>query len=103
MYESKNIQFVPFFGWFPVKLKTYVGEPIEYKPERTVDELVNLVGNFFISMIKILLRIRNKDKKHNTLSPYKHRCTPMCIGETLVCINAWRDWVFIKIKIFRCK
>jgi hypothetical protein len=34
---------VPFFGYFPVKLRTFIGKPIEYKEGRSIDELVNLV------------------------------------------------------------
>ncbi len=40
LYETKSIQMVPFFGYFPVKLRTFIGIPIEYKEGRSIDELV---------------------------------------------------------------
>ena len=43
LYETKSIQMVPFFGYFPVKLRTFVGKPIAFEEGRTVDELVELV------------------------------------------------------------
>ena len=43
---------LPFcIGCFPVKLITYIGEPIEYDPNRTVDELRNLAKQRIESMI----------------------------------------------------
>lgn len=39
LYEWTRLPFVPFYGGFPVKLKTYVGEPIPYDPSVTPEEL----------------------------------------------------------------
>jgi hypothetical protein len=35
---------VPIYGFFPVKLRTYIGKPIEYDESRTPDELKELVN-----------------------------------------------------------
>lgn len=44
LYEKTRLPLVPLWGGFPVKLKTIVGEPIEYNPEEitTVEELRDL-------------------------------------------------------------
>ena len=42
-YEKTKLPFVPAYGLFPVKLITYIGKPIEYDENRSVEELVELV------------------------------------------------------------
>jgi hypothetical protein len=42
-YEKTRLPLVPIYGVFPVKLVTFVGKPIEYDENRSVDELVALV------------------------------------------------------------
>ncbi|XP_054156024.1 transmembrane protein 68-like [Oppia nitens] len=39
LYEWSRLPLVPFYGGFPVKLTTYVGEPIPYDPGVSVDQL----------------------------------------------------------------
>jgi hypothetical protein len=43
IYEKTRLPLVPIYGLFPVKLVTYIGKPIEYEENRTVEELVELV------------------------------------------------------------
>ncbi|KAG6940534.1 transmembrane protein 68-like [Chelydra serpentina] len=40
LYESSRLPLVPVYGMFPVKLRTYVGDPIPYDPNITATELV---------------------------------------------------------------
>lgn len=39
VYEWTRLPVVPFYGGFPVKLRTYVGRPIAYEPSVTPEEL----------------------------------------------------------------
>ncbi|XP_015711098.1 transmembrane protein 68 isoform X2 [Coturnix japonica] len=39
LYERIRLPVVPMYGWFPVKLRTYIGEPIPYDPNITAEEL----------------------------------------------------------------
>jgi len=52
LYDKKKWIFFILYGWFPVKLKTYVSEPILYDSERTVDELVSIVRRVQKFLIK---------------------------------------------------
>uniref|UniRef100_A0A8D0GPR7 Transmembrane protein 68 n=1 Tax=Sphenodon punctatus TaxID=8508 RepID=A0A8D0GPR7_SPHPU len=40
LYERTRLPIVPVYGGFPVKLRTYIGEPIPYDPTITAEELV---------------------------------------------------------------
>ncbi len=44
IYEKTRLPLVPIYGFFPVKLRTYIGKPIEYDESRTPDELKELVN-----------------------------------------------------------
>ena len=39
LYEWTRLPVVPFYGGFPVKLRTHVGQPIQYDPSVTPEEL----------------------------------------------------------------
>uniref|UniRef100_A0ABI7XR37 Phospholipid/glycerol acyltransferase domain-containing protein n=1 Tax=Felis catus TaxID=9685 RepID=A0ABI7XR37_FELCA len=39
LYEKFRYPFAPMYGGFPVKLRTYLGEPIPYDPKITAEEL----------------------------------------------------------------
>ncbi|KAM6349906.1 TMM68 protein, partial [Podargus strigoides] len=39
LYERIRLPVVPFYGGFPVKLRTFIGEPIPYEPNITAEEL----------------------------------------------------------------
>ncbi|XP_044862894.1 transmembrane protein 68-like isoform X2 [Mauremys mutica] len=39
-YENSRLLLIPMYGGFPVKLRTYVGDPIPYDPNITATELV---------------------------------------------------------------
>uniref|UniRef100_A0A8C9EP42 Transmembrane protein n=1 Tax=Pavo cristatus TaxID=9049 RepID=A0A8C9EP42_PAVCR len=39
LYERIRLPVVPMYGWFPVKLRTFIGEPIPYDPDMTAEEL----------------------------------------------------------------
>lgn len=39
LYERIRLPVVPLYGGFPVKLRTFVGEPIPYNPNTTAEEL----------------------------------------------------------------
>uniref|UniRef100_A0A8D0GL83 Transmembrane protein 68 n=1 Tax=Sphenodon punctatus TaxID=8508 RepID=A0A8D0GL83_SPHPU len=39
IYERIRLPIVPLYGGFPVKLRTYIGEPIPYDPNITAEEL----------------------------------------------------------------
>ena len=65
------------YGWFPVKLKTYVGETIFYNKDRSIDELVNMVYKFFLFKImsfqlRVLL-IKTKKSIESLIDKYQHR------------------------------
>jgi hypothetical protein len=44
IFEKTRLPLVPIYGFFPVKLRTYIGEPIEYSESMTADVLRNLVN-----------------------------------------------------------
>lgn len=39
---------VPLYGGFPVKLRTFIGEPIPYEPNMTAEELATKVREISI-------------------------------------------------------
>lgn len=39
LYAATRFPFVPIYGGFPVKLKTYIGKPILYNENLAPDEL----------------------------------------------------------------
>ncbi|XP_025953403.1 DGAT1/2-independent enzyme synthesizing storage lipids-like isoform X2 [Dromaius novaehollandiae] len=39
LYEHLRLPVVPMYGGFPVKLRTFIGEPIPYEPNVTAEEL----------------------------------------------------------------
>uniref|UniRef100_A0ACB8FDX8 Uncharacterized protein n=1 Tax=Sphaerodactylus townsendi TaxID=933632 RepID=A0ACB8FDX8_9SAUR len=39
LYENTRLPLVPIYGFFPVKFRTHIGEPIAYDPNITSDEL----------------------------------------------------------------
>ncbi|XP_053064533.1 transmembrane protein 68 isoform X5 [Acinonyx jubatus] len=43
LYEKFRYPFAPMYGGFPVKLRTYLGEPIPYDPKITAEELAEKV------------------------------------------------------------
>jgi hypothetical protein len=51
VYEATRWPLVLVSGCFPVKMITYLGEPIEYDPNRTPDELCELVFIYFYLLI----------------------------------------------------
>ena len=50
--DSTRLPLMIAFGNFPVKLVTYLGEPIEYDPNRTVEELRDLTRQRIEEMIR---------------------------------------------------
>lgn len=52
VYEKTRIPLVPIYGGFPVKLKTIVGQPVEYDPEVSPEEMASKVADRMKSMIK---------------------------------------------------
>lgn len=44
LYESTRLPLTPPYGGFPVKFRTYIGEPIPYDPNTTAEELVEKVS-----------------------------------------------------------
>lgn len=51
IYDRKKIVFFVLYGWFPVKLKTYVADPIKYDKERSVEELVDMTKKSIENLI----------------------------------------------------
>ena len=50
LYEKFRYPFAPMYGGFPVKLRTYLGDPIPYDPKVTAEELAEKVNySFFLS------------------------------------------------------
>jgi len=39
LYSKTSIPFAPIYGFFPVKMKTYIGKPIPYDPNDTPESL----------------------------------------------------------------
>lgn len=47
IYNATRIPVRPIYGGFPVKFRTYLGEPIPYDPNVTAEELQQKVNNLF--------------------------------------------------------
>ena len=52
LYNTKKVAYTLIYGWYPVKLKTYIGEPILYDESRTVEELTKLTKDSLDALIK---------------------------------------------------
>ncbi|XP_072007995.1 DGAT1/2-independent enzyme synthesizing storage lipids [Engystomops pustulosus] len=51
LYERYKIPLVPVYGGFPVKFRTYLGDPIPYDPNTTADELAEKTKDALQSLI----------------------------------------------------
>uniref|UniRef100_A0A674JBY4 Phospholipid/glycerol acyltransferase domain-containing protein n=1 Tax=Terrapene triunguis TaxID=2587831 RepID=A0A674JBY4_9SAUR len=54
LYEHSRLLFIPAYGGFPVKLRTYVGDPIPYDPNITATELVEKVRKKRLTLLGCL-------------------------------------------------
>ena len=52
VYHKTQLPLVPIYGGFPVKLKTYIGEPIHFDPSHTPESLAKLVSQQMEAMIE---------------------------------------------------
>lgn len=52
LYERFRIPMVPFWGGFPVKLRTYFGEPISFSRAETPEELAKLAEESLAELIR---------------------------------------------------
>ncbi|CAH3161905.1 unnamed protein product [Porites lobata] len=52
LYEWTKLPLVPLYGGFPVKLRTFIGEPILYDPKLSCDELAGKVQRDIQKMIE---------------------------------------------------
>ncbi|NWX46094.1 TMM68 protein, partial [Steatornis caripensis] len=69
LYESTRLPCIPPYGGLPVKLRTYIGEPIPYDPNITTEELVEKQvskGNFLFSF-QTKTAIQALINKHQTI------------------------------------
>uniref|UniRef100_A0A8C6FRD4 Transmembrane protein 68 n=1 Tax=Moschus moschiferus TaxID=68415 RepID=A0A8C6FRD4_MOSMO len=74
LYEKFRYPFAPMYGGFPVKLRTYLGDPIPYDPKITAEELAEKTKDAVQALIDkhqripgnimsaLLERFRNKQK-----------------------------------------
>ncbi|XP_010005100.1 PREDICTED: transmembrane protein 68-like isoform X1 [Chaetura pelagica] len=51
LYERIRLPLVPLYGGFPVKFRTFVGEPIPYEPNITAEELAEKSRNSLQALI----------------------------------------------------
>ncbi|XP_064444389.1 DGAT1/2-independent enzyme synthesizing storage lipids isoform X1 [Mirounga angustirostris] len=51
LYEKFRYPFAPMYGGFPVKLRTYLGDPIPYDPKITAEELAEKTKNAVQALI----------------------------------------------------
>lgn len=51
IYENFRLPLVPYYGNFPVKLRTYIGDPIPYEPNVPAAELAEKAKNAVQSLI----------------------------------------------------
>lgn len=51
LYSKTHLPFVPIYGGFPVKLTTYIGEPITFEPTITPEDLAKRVSQTVETMI----------------------------------------------------
>lgn len=54
IYEKTRLPLPIYFGMFPVKMVTYVGEPIPYDPERSVEDLKALVIKYSFLFLDVI-------------------------------------------------
>lgn len=59
LYNFSRIPVRPIYGGFPVKFRTYLGEPIPYDPNVTAEELQHKVQNIFFFIINLHI-VKNK-------------------------------------------
>jgi len=52
IYEKFRLPFMVIYGGFPVKMTTYIGQPITWKPGQTASELANETKKAMQSMIR---------------------------------------------------
>lgn len=71
LYERFRLLVLPIYGGFPVKLCTYIGEPIPYDPNVTAKELAEKVRAFFTQTN--LLNASAFYTKHALVSRYTKR------------------------------
>ncbi|XP_015785727.1 transmembrane protein 68 [Tetranychus urticae] len=57
VYDKTRLPIVPIYGGFPVKMTTFIGEPIPYKPNRTPEELAALTAEAIEKLIQENQRI----------------------------------------------
>jgi len=55
LYAKTKFPFAPIYGGFPVKLMTYVGDPIQYDANLTPEELQLKVDNYKIRKNNIFM------------------------------------------------
>ncbi|CAG7724030.1 unnamed protein product [Allacma fusca] len=65
LYEKTRFPFVPIYGCFPVKMKTYIGKPIPYDPEDTPELLAQKAAHAIEGLIKEHQRIPGTNKGRN--------------------------------------
>jgi len=51
LYDKQRIPLVPIYGNFPVKLRTYIGQPVEYKPGDTAEQIATACREALESLI----------------------------------------------------
>jgi len=72
IYELTKLPLVPILGVgflpFPVKLRTWVGDPIPYDPDRSVEELRDLTAQGLNDLIQ-----KHQNKNQNVLTALKNR------------------------------
>ncbi|KFP71904.1 PREDICTED: transmembrane protein 68 [Acanthisitta chloris] len=76
LYERIRLPVVPIYGGFPVKMRTFIGEPIPYEPNVTADELAEktkaavqalidkhqkIPGNIFRALMERFQRQKKED------------------------------------------
>lgn len=54
MYEYFRLPVVPLYGGFPVKYRTYIGDPIPYDPNLNAAELAEKVRVVFCLFVCLL-------------------------------------------------
>lgn len=48
LYERFRFPAAPIYGGFPVKFRTFLGDPIPYDPDTTAAELAEKVGELLL-------------------------------------------------------
>ncbi|ODN05145.1 Transmembrane protein [Orchesella cincta] len=52
LYAKTHLPLVPIYGFFPVKMKTYIGKPIPYDPNNTPEMLAQQAAHAIENLIK---------------------------------------------------